>query len=327
MDRIKTKPQLIIILFFALLLFGALYQWICERADREKIPGALISVHDMQFHLLCRGEGQPLVLLENGLWGSYPDWLYVLNTVSEYSKVCAYDRLGMGWSSANNKPTHAVDVANNLNQLLKTAGLDKPVILVGFSAGGLYVRKYLDHFPEKVVGMVLLDSAHEQQSFRIQHIDKNLSLEKFCSMVAWTGVARAFNLFGDYVDDSFSLERHDEQMRAYNRSGLCSGLILQSQGFVEDLMANQTPKDMGELPLVVIQAGIPLREQILTDDVPSSFLDEHERIWPQLQRELSGLSRNSKYLIAEESGHAIQLEQPEIAIKAIINMLEEYNSK
>ena len=313
-------------LMLGIVMGGALYQWFSEQVDRESIPGELISVGDYKFHLLCKGQGSPLVLLENGLWGSYPDWVYIMDGVSKMTKVCSYDRLGIGWSSKNDKPTRASDVVKNLHGLLQVAGLDEPIVLVGFSAGGLYVREYYNQFPEKVVGMMLLDSAHEQQAFRIEHVSKDLSLEKFCRAIAWTGVGRAFNLFGDYVDKSFSADLHEEQLRAYNRTGFCSGLILQSQGFVQDLFVGKTPNRLGELPLVVIRAGKPIREQALNDSVPDSFLNEHEKVWPQLQEELSELSTIAKYLVAKNSGHAIQLEQPKIVIEELARMLGEVSS-
>ena len=309
----------------SLVFLSSLFQWNSEKSDRMKIPGKLISVGEHQFHLLCKGQGSPVVVLENGLWGSYPDWMYTLDSVSEKSKVCAYDRLGMGWSSRNNKPTRAADVAINLKLLFEEAKLDEPLILVGFSAGGLYVREYYKHFPENIIGMMLIDSSHEQQAVRMTHIPKNLLLEKFCNTIAWTGAGRVFGLFDEYVEKSFSIELHEEQLRAYNRTNFCEGLIFQSQGMQEDLFSSAVPNQMGDLPLVVIAAGKPLREQIPNGAVPDEFLVEHEKIWPKLQEELSGLSNNSTFIVAKNSGHAIQLEQPKIVNDNLKKMIYEYD--
>ena len=43
----------------------------------------------------------------------------------------------------------------------------------------------------------------------------------------------------------------------------------------------------------------------------------HERIWQQLQVELAELSSRSRLVVAEGSGHYIQLERPQLVIEAI----------
>jgi pimeloyl-ACP methyl ester carboxylesterase len=326
MEIIMRCVKYLGVAFAGALLFGALYQWYSERTEKSQIPGELISVAGHQFHLFCKGQGSPLVMLENGLWGSYPDWLYIIEGISQTTKVCAYDRLGLGWSSNNDKPTRAKDVVRYLHDLRRAASLDGPMVLVGFSAGGLYVREYYKEFSEDVQGMLLIDSSHEQQARRIEHISKDLSLEKFCSAVAWTGVGRIFGLFDKYPEKSFTQEQHEEQLRVYNRTGFCSGLVKQSQGFEQDLFSYTTPANLGDLPLTVIRAGKPIREQILIDSVPDSFLDEHESVWPQLQEELASLSTQSNLIVAVGSGHAVQLEQPELVIEALKSLIQKLRS-
>ena len=43
------------------------------------------------------------------------------------------------------------------------------IVLVGWSAGGIYAHEYYRQFPDRVKGMVLVDSSHEQQLIRIAH--------------------------------------------------------------------------------------------------------------------------------------------------------------
>lgn len=322
-----NSVKLLALLILLLVLGGAAYQWLSERADRATIPGELIAIDDHEFHLLCQGEGSPLVLLENGLWGSYPDWQYVLDGVSPVTRVCAYDRLGIGWSSANDKPTRAADVSDYLHRILQAAKLDEPMILVGFSAGGLYVRNYYHRYPQQVVGMVLLDSSHEQQHQRIPESASDLSLQRFCAAVAWTGVGRAFDLLAPFADPSFDGELLAEQVRVFNRTGFCPGMLLQSEGFNLDHAAGRPPGDLGDLPLTVIRAGKSIREQEYDPGMSETFLDGYEREWPLLQAELSRLSTNGRLLVAERSGHAIQLQQPAIAIEAILQMVTAWRAE
>ena len=77
----------------------------------------------------------------------------------------------------------------------------------------------------------------------------------------------------------------------------------------------------------MIRAGRSIREQQYDPSMSEAFLDGYEREWPLMQAELSQLSSNGRLLVAEQSGHAIQLQQPGIAIEAIMRMLEGWRAK
>jgi pimeloyl-ACP methyl ester carboxylesterase len=47
--------------------------------------------------------------------------------------------------------------------------------MVGHSIGGIYVRKYAQLYPNRVTGIVLLDSAHEEQFSRVSAISPEWS--------------------------------------------------------------------------------------------------------------------------------------------------------
>jgi len=52
-------------------------------------------------------------------------------------------------------------VTDELRELLRTADVPAPYLLVGHSLGGLYARHYAQRFPDEVSGLLLLDPAHE----------------------------------------------------------------------------------------------------------------------------------------------------------------------
>ena len=67
------------------------------------------------------------------------------------------------------------------------------------------------------------------------------------------------------------------------------------------------------MPLVVTSRGY-------WDRLPGFSKTENEqawRAWQQMQSELAALSSNSFQVIAEESNHFIQFQQPQLVIKAI----------
>jgi pimeloyl-ACP methyl ester carboxylesterase len=67
----------------------------------------------------------------------------------------------LGQSESCSKPRHAETIARELHAALLAAGVQPPYILVGHSAGGLFVRVFAGLFPDAVAGVLLLDPAPE----------------------------------------------------------------------------------------------------------------------------------------------------------------------
>ena len=137
---------------------GALYQTFAERADWRAFPppGVRVQVGGGGVHLDCRGEGLPVVILEAGLTSGSTSWARVHDALAEQTRVCAYDRPGLDWSEPIEEMAGPAVIAQRLRAALDAAGIGGPYVLVGMSAGGVYVREYFAQFPEGVAGMVLI---------------------------------------------------------------------------------------------------------------------------------------------------------------------------
>jgi pimeloyl-ACP methyl ester carboxylesterase len=129
----------------------------------EAMPGALYDVGAHRLHLHCTGTGSPTVVLASGLGGSSPQWARITDGTAATSRVCAYDRAGLGWSDDAPAPQDAAAVARDLHELLAAAGESGPYVLTGHSTGGVYALTYAARYPEQVAGLVLLDSASPYQ--------------------------------------------------------------------------------------------------------------------------------------------------------------------
>src|SRR2546428_394610 len=83
-------------------LSGATYQWLATRKDLEStpLPGRLVDVGGHRLHLWCTGAGAPAVILDTGLGGSSAEWGFVQPEVARFTRVCSYDRAGMGYSDS-----------------------------------------------------------------------------------------------------------------------------------------------------------------------------------------------------------------------------------
>jgi pimeloyl-ACP methyl ester carboxylesterase len=126
------------------------YQALGTRADRRNFPppGNLVDVGGHRLHIQCVGAGRPTVVLETGVLAMSALWGGVQPQVAVRTRVCSYDRAGLGWSEPGPVPRDAVRIASELRALLRNASEPPPYVLVGHSFGGLLVRVYTDRYPE-----------------------------------------------------------------------------------------------------------------------------------------------------------------------------------
>ncbi|TME12231.1 MAG: alpha/beta hydrolase [Chloroflexi bacterium] len=128
--------------------------------------GRLVEVDGRSVYLDCRGAGSPTVILETGFGGGADGWGYVLDGVAAFTRVCAWDRPGIGRSAARGLHS-AGEAAADLRAALETAGEEGPFIVVAHSLGGVYARVFAAAGPpggrgatarDAVLAFVMLDT-------------------------------------------------------------------------------------------------------------------------------------------------------------------------
>ena len=152
-------------LVIALLLIGTIYQFISSKIDENAYPppGKLVDIGGYRLHINCTGEGGPAVILDSGLGGNSLEWTLVQPKLAKFTRVCSYDRAGQGWSDESPLIRTSQNIVDELHTLLHKAEVPEPYILVGHSSGGINMRLYASYYPNEVAGVVLVDSAHEDQ--------------------------------------------------------------------------------------------------------------------------------------------------------------------
>jgi pimeloyl-ACP methyl ester carboxylesterase len=142
-----------------------------QLASQNDQTAHLVEVSTGKMFLNCTGNSPgPTVILEAGTGDSSEVRSAVQKQVEQFAHVCSYDRLGLGKSD---KPTvaHTADeIVGDLHQLLRVARNPPPYVMVGHSIGGIYIRKYASRYHTEVKGLVLLDSAHEEQFARVSQV-------------------------------------------------------------------------------------------------------------------------------------------------------------
>jgi pimeloyl-ACP methyl ester carboxylesterase len=136
----------------------------------------IFAAGSRHLYLHCEGERHgPAVVLDAGLFRESTDWRDVQPRIAQFTQVCAYDREGLGKSQVDKgaePETECVDdQVADLRNLLRAAHVAPPYILVGHSGGGVRVRRFTRDHASEVVGLVFIDSAHEEQNWRFKAID------------------------------------------------------------------------------------------------------------------------------------------------------------
>jgi pimeloyl-ACP methyl ester carboxylesterase len=167
MRRIGMALLGLVVALLALAVLGAIYQAIAtERAERTyPPPGEMVDVGGYSLHINCVGQGSPTVILEAGSGLFSAQWVRVQRQVSDTTRVCAYDRAGMGWSEMGPDPRDAKQITSELHTLLGKAGIEGPYVLVGHSFGGMYMQTYAARYPDEVAGVGLVDSSTDPDQF------------------------------------------------------------------------------------------------------------------------------------------------------------------
>ena len=142
-------------------LSGAAYESLAEAADTRAFPppGRMVGVGGYRLHINCMGTGSPTVVIDAGWGDSSGAWSsWVQPSAASTTRVCTYDRAGMGYSEPGPLPRTAERFATELHALLSNAGEPGPYVLVGHSMGGFTVRVFAHDYPGDVAGVVLIES-------------------------------------------------------------------------------------------------------------------------------------------------------------------------
>ena len=289
--------------------------------------GKLVDIGDHRLHIYPTGEGNPTVVFESGGASWSLDWYLVQNEVAKFTSACSYDRAGFGWSDSGPNPRTSEQIVTELHALLKKAEIKKPYIMVGASFGGHTARLFAKTFPDEVAGIVLLDARHESINSRMPPAWQKLEaagkvMYRFMLLASRVGALNILGkLMGEKATPPIVMKLPPEIRSTYLEVGFQPKYF---QSNLDELAASaesdkqlSATGSLGNLPLIVIRHGIP----DLFANMPAEQAKQAEKVWQELQADLARISSESQIIVAEKSGHAIQVDQPIFAVDAIHQMV------
>ena len=292
-------------------------------------PGELIDVNGRMVHVQRSGTGSPTVIFESGVIGTSLQFAKVQPEISKITSTLSYDRAGLGYSEKSPNPKRISPViASELFELLDALGLHEPLVLVGASAGGIYIRAFAQQHPEMVAGIVFIDSAHESQNNRYPEEialylkrENDQQIELFTRLSKMTHEELLKELPNPLPWQNFHPDTH-KYFADLERPEMFEYYLKLLALFEEDTdQAKDALKSLRNISLTVISrakanfSGLNEQQNELATEIRTN-----------LQNELAELSTSSRH-IKVDSGHNIANEKPEIVIEAIKEMVERIREK
>ena len=305
-----------------LALSGALYQGISDRIDAKKYPpiGKLVDVGGYNIHLYTTGSGGPSVILDAGMGCNALGWSLVQPKVAEFTQVTAVDRAGNGWSDESPLERTSENIIMEFRTALKKASIPAPYVLVGHSFGGINAQLWASLYPDEVLGVILVDSSHEDQFEKMPMPQMNHTLMMLASRL---GVARLVTHLPMYKKGvAVFQEQIQNQLLSQVRTTKFMRTVLgeASQFETSCKQLKAAGGSLGDKPLIVISAAkYASAEEI---GLSQERLDAFFADFKELQKDLAAKSTKGKQVIAEESDHMVTLNQPQIIIDSIKEMVE-----
>ena len=266
----------------------------CSQAANGEVDEK-VDIGGHSLHLYCLGEGSSTVVIDVGWAESYTSWQFILERLSHETRVCAYDRAGYGSSELGPFPRSTQQISDELKMLLEQAGIEGPYVLVGHSLGALNVQLFVHQHPSLVQGAVLLDPPPlrfiaDARFPELYHMAELQAIEL-------EGAAEAVRQSAE----------PEERAKADYYQTLASEHEMMATESVEQILAIRS---FGDMPLVVVGSGKP-------NPVFGDSAEAFQQFWIEQSRELAAKSTNGTFVLADESGHHLHVDVPDLVLDAI----------
>lgn len=302
--RVVLAVEVAALVIFALI--GLRYEHGARQKEAAQFhpPGKLVDVGGNRLHLYCTGGGPLTVVLEHGHGATYLDWYLVQPELAKLTRVCSYDRAGYGWSEPSPRNRIPSLMADELHSALHAAGENSPYVLVGHSFGAMDAIMFAHKFSNEVTALVLVDGSTPESLHPARWREK-LWLRTIQLTMPF-GLPRWRRWCGGGPAETAGMRQ-----ALTCRSQTIQTILREDAAFPVTARELGAISTLGSVPIVVI-ARDP------ASDENSKFETRHA----QQQRDLAKLSTNSRFIVAQGSGHDVPLARPDVIAEAVKTLLK-----
>jgi pimeloyl-ACP methyl ester carboxylesterase len=329
----------VLLIAAALVAAGVLYQAAGAYRDtqRHPAPGRIVDIGCARLHVEEQGAGRPVVVLESGIAATSLSWALVQPKLAEFTRVCSYDRAGLGWSSECSTPRTIEQMVSELSLLLSRVALPGPYILVGHSFGGLLIRAYTYLKPDEVSGLVFLDPVSLEQwgdceINQRRRLNVGVKLSRRGRLLARLGIVRlALSVLASGGRRFPKLVAQATAKRGTKVMEGLAGEIRKLPPEVWPVVRAHWSRPKCFAAMAMYLEGLPENARTalsmpIPSDVPFTILSASNATEAELRERDSWVEQSSqgRHIRLRECGHWIQLERPEAVADAVRALIRNF---
>lgn len=293
--RLFRRKVILSILILAVILSGILWQYLMVHNDDllSNPVGDYINLGGYQAHYYSKGDGDLafVFITGSGTPCAYTDFYHLQNVLSKFGQTVTFDHAGSGWSSKATTIRSIDNLVEELSQLIDSICPFKDIVLICHSLGSLETIGYAQSHPDRIKGIVFLDSGSPEFYSKDSELRAKL-INRGTAFIRTLGLNRLFGEFG------FFLPLYGESLRNPN---LPDNVQLIDQSFYYRMAGNpssfDTIKLMNENATKLLDG--PTLGNIPTLVLSSDSGDE----WNKVQLQLAKWSTNSSQITIKNAEH------------------------
>ncbi|MGX1433920.1 pimeloyl-ACP methyl ester carboxylesterase [Cytobacillus horneckiae] len=288
----------------------------------------LLMINQNKIEIFQKGKNGTPIIIFTGIGCSFDEWYEVTDLLSQSNRVIMFHRPGLGESEIGNEVRNTQSVVNEVNEMIHLLKLSEPVILIGHSYGGLCAQHFVKVHPNKVVGIVLVDST----SVDLKVLDDlNLPvLNEESTDEYWMEKCHSYSLMNQgeltkiikpTLTEKQKLFMKDIQQRLIDfqvNPSLYKAMHSEISNWKRDADIIKNLVEYPNIPLIVIGRD---KEHCINlgvmDGLPEWELRVFEEKWQELIMYQANLTQNSNLIFAQNASHSIHFDRPDIIIESI----------
>lgn len=292
---VKNRKCFLLLLMTFLILAGIVWQAVMVDLESEKLTvvGQSVNTGTYQAHYYSKGEGDKVFVFITGAGTpcAYTDFYVLQNELSKSAQTISYDHAGNGWSTSTKADRSIKNLVKELSVIINTAAPDKRIVFVCHSLASLEALGYTQAYPERVAGIVFLDSGSPEFYSTSSELSSKL-LNRSLAFIRTTGINRLLGVGG------ILLPMYGESIRNKELSG--------KQKSIDKLMYYKyvgSKSNLYNIDTINENAKIILNGERLKDTPILVLSSDSGNEWEKVQQQLALWSKESMQVTLNNSNH------------------------